>query len=149
MAIFKKQTSTICEYYIILVGLSFQILCADHNIPQVDDYCSPNATECYRKHAEDTFGCQVSCSGLYADIRYVTDPMAKGGRALLHCTARAVYRDPVLSGCSHRDHSDARVHTASDCSGRTHSLRRSAALLLCCRAGYNSLALDTIARLAS
>ena len=40
---------------------------------QGDSYCSPNGTDCYRGHVKDTFGCEVSCTGLHADVKYKND----------------------------------------------------------------------------
>ena len=35
---------------------------------QVSSYCSPNASSCYEALSKDTYGCRVSCTGLYADV---------------------------------------------------------------------------------
>ena len=35
--------------------------------------CLPSASACWQRLAQDTHGCRVSCTGLYADIEVVED----------------------------------------------------------------------------
>ena len=37
---------------------------------QVNKICTPNETVCSTKMRKDSFGCRVSCTGLYADVSY-------------------------------------------------------------------------------
>ena len=39
-------------------------------IVQVSKICTPNETVCSTKMRKDSFGCLVSCTGLYADVSY-------------------------------------------------------------------------------
>ena len=44
------------------------------SLPQgVPSFCPPSATPCWQSLAQDTHGCRVSCTGLYADIDLVED----------------------------------------------------------------------------
>ena len=29
--------------------------------------------DCYKNYADETFGCKQSCTGLYADVRYISE----------------------------------------------------------------------------
>ena len=40
---------------------------------QGTDYCTPNATSCISNVTNLYPQCQVSCTGLYADVQYVQD----------------------------------------------------------------------------
>ena len=54
-------------------------------ILQVDNICSPKQTTCYKELKHKTFGCLVSCSGLYADFSYSRnheDKIEDGSRIL-------------------------------------------------------------------
>ena len=36
-------------------------------------FCSPNASTCYTDVSDETSGCNVSCTGLYADVVFTED----------------------------------------------------------------------------
>ena len=41
--------------------------------PQDVKFCSPNDSTCYRELSQDTSDCDVSCTGLYADVVFTED----------------------------------------------------------------------------
>ena len=43
-------------------------------IPQAVSSCTPNGTNCWSGIDENSLGCRVSCTGLYADAFYIKDP---------------------------------------------------------------------------
>jgi hypothetical protein len=45
-----------------------------HNSQAVSS-CTPNSTNCWSGIDENSLGCRVSCTGLYADAFYIKDPM--------------------------------------------------------------------------
>ena len=45
--------------------------------PQAVSSCSPNGTACWSGIDENSLGCRVSCTGLYADALYTKDPTEK------------------------------------------------------------------------
>ena len=46
------------------------------NIIQDIPYCPPTASPCYTSvSTTDTYGCKVSCTGLYADVRFTQDKL--------------------------------------------------------------------------
>ena len=48
------------------------------NLLQVSNYCSPNASDCYKTIANKNKGCNISCEGLHADITPTDDNLFKG-----------------------------------------------------------------------
>jgi hypothetical protein len=42
--------------------------------PQAVSSCSPNGTNCWSGIDENSLGCRVSCTGLYADAYNIKDP---------------------------------------------------------------------------
>ena len=42
--------------------------------PQAVSSCTPNGTKCCSSIDENSLGCRVSCTGLYADAFYIKDP---------------------------------------------------------------------------
>ena len=45
---------------------------------QSPSFCAPNASSCYRAvSTSDTYGCLVSCTGLYADMTFSEDSLYK------------------------------------------------------------------------
>ena len=47
-------------------------------IPQDAVLCSPIERDCIEKRIESSFGCGVSCEGVYADIEWVEDVVGEG-----------------------------------------------------------------------
>jgi hypothetical protein len=41
--------------------------------PQAVSSCTPNGTNCWSGIDENSLGCRVSCTGLYADAFYIKD----------------------------------------------------------------------------
>ena len=47
---------------------SFESCSSQSAYSQAAAYCSPTVSECIKAASSSTFGCKVSCTGLYADV---------------------------------------------------------------------------------
>ena len=66
----------------ILVFVIFKTIYSLKNILLQDiPHCLPNASSCYSAMAENSFGCMISCTGIYSDITFaeqqITGPLRK------------------------------------------------------------------------
>ena len=44
-----------------------------HCCPQVTRYCSPQESTCWKNITKEMFSCNISCTGLYADVQHVSE----------------------------------------------------------------------------